>query len=183
MGPVRGIGCRWGNKPRSLISGFNLPMLEWRVGFVKCTLWLFLLSNSCLLNAKRCFLALTQESKAPCYKSAVGEERLRRRACVFICSYYGPTALNTDRKLSFQKAPWHMLFTHKWPQVIYLFVTAGFCKKRLWAVPVNILILLPAVYRGPVEFSQLQEVRESKSVARFCKGLGGIMVIQVFCGS
>lgn len=28
VGPVRGIGYRWGNETCSLVSGFNLPTLE-----------------------------------------------------------------------------------------------------------------------------------------------------------
>lgn len=42
MGSVKGIGYRWGNEASSLFSGFNIPALEYRVGLVNCTLWLFL---------------------------------------------------------------------------------------------------------------------------------------------
>lgn len=66
-------------------------------------------------------------------------------------------------KLFFQMAPWHRLFAHKWPQVIYLFSTAGLCKRN-WAIPANRLILLPAALGGHAEFALLQETRTAAEI-------------------
>lgn len=96
-GACQGNWLQMGNETCSLISGFNVPTLELKVGFVKCALWLFLLSNSQLLNAKCCFLALTQQGKVQRSKSAVGGEGMGRKACVFICFHYAAAAVNTDR--------------------------------------------------------------------------------------
>lgn len=96
-GACQGNWLQMGNETCSLISGFNVPTLEVKVGFVKCALWLFLLGNSRLLNVKCCFLALAQQGKVLCYKSTVGGEGTGRKARVFICFHYAAAAANTDR--------------------------------------------------------------------------------------
>lgn len=138
------------------------------MGFVKCTLWLFLISNSRLLNAKCCFSALTQRGKVLRYKSAVGAERTGRTARRVYLLPLRQCCSEHRSKLFFQTAPWHRLFAHKWPQVIYLFGTAGFCKRN-WAIPANRLILLSAALGGHAEFVLLQEI---KTVAEIFKAVG-----------